>query len=489
MLVDNYITVYSLCIGCMDLWVKNWLDEQRGKGEKGLEVKRFGDRCFVYRSTTYWDKKQHKKRKTSKYMGRLDRSHGLILKGETMTRISSVFEYGNSLLLHYALDDLAPSIKEHFPDEWMEIMAMSIVRVAGGVPLKSIEDSWNLLYNRDDLTPDLSPRNLSMVLKHVGTDRRAQDRVFKQLGTNGRRLVYDLSCMYSKSRGVVYAEKGYNKDHVHVPQLNLALLCSLDENLPRMIRVIPGSVRDVKSLYKTIEELSIKDAILILDRGFFSEDLIEFLADNTFKYIVPARRNSKLYDTNVLLEGHFNYHERLITYGKTRCGKYNLYLYEDQDLKLDERKNLYHRLDMGKMSREELQESMNTAGRILLLSNLDIGEKELFELYKRRDSVEKMFRTYKDMLDADRLYLQDDRSVFGHVFISFLSLYGYCKLQNLLRNAELNTKLTPHDLLTIFKKVHIAETDNGTIISDTPKKVEQLEKKLNLNILPKKTQS
>jgi transposase len=488
-LVDIFMYMYSLLLGCMDLWVKNWLEEQRGKGEKCLEVKGFGDRYFVYRSTTYWDKGLHKKRKTSKYLGRLDRVHGLVLKGEKKLRVSSVFEYGNSLLLHYALDDLIPCIREHFPDEWMEIMALSIVRMTGGVPLKSVEDSWSLLYNRDCITPDLSPKNLSVVLKYVGADRRAQDQVFKRLNTNGRQLVYDLSCMYSKSQGVVYAEKGYNKDHIHVPQLNLALLCSLDENLPRMIRVIPGSVRDVKSLYKTVEEINVKDVILILDRGFFSMDLIGFLADNAYQYIVPARRNSKLYDIDIPLEGHFNYHEQLITCGKTRHEAYFLYMYEDQDLKLDERKNLYHRLDMGKMSREELEESLKTAGRILLLSNLMMSEKDLFELYKRRDSVEKMFRTYKDMLDADRLYLQDDRSVFGHVFISFLSLYGYCKLQNLLRDADLNTKLTPHDLLTIFKKVHIIETDNGTIISDTPKKVEQLEKKLNLNILPKNSKS
>jgi len=41
-------------------------------------------------------------------------------------------------------------------------------------------------------------------------------------------------------------------------------------------------------------------------------------------------------------------------------------------------------------------------------------------------------------LGAVRLYLQDDESVFGHVFIFFLSLYAYCKLENMLKKAELN---------------------------------------------------
>ncbi len=39
---------------------------------------------------------------------------------------------------------------------------------------------------------------------------------------------------------------GYNKDKIHVPQINLALLCSADTGLPTMIRALSGSVNDIK---------------------------------------------------------------------------------------------------------------------------------------------------------------------------------------------------------------------------------------------------
>lgn len=71
-----------------------------------------------------------------------------------------------------------------------------------------------------------------------------------------------------------------------------------------------------------------------------------------------------------------------------------------------------------------------------ILSSKDIPVQEMYELYKKRDRVEKLFDAYKIVLDADRLYLQDDESVFGHVFISFLSLYAYCKLEEMLKKAE-----------------------------------------------------
>jgi len=69
---------------------------------------------------------------------------------------------------------------------------------------------------------------------------------------------------------ILQAEKGYNKDCIQVPQINFALLCGLDSEIPAMIKSVPGSVRDISTLYKTIEELDIKDKVLLLDRGFFS---------------------------------------------------------------------------------------------------------------------------------------------------------------------------------------------------------------------------
>ncbi len=86
------------------------------------------------------------------------------------------------------------------------------------------------------------------------------------------------------------------------------------------------------------------------------------------------------------------------------------------------------------------------SGRILILSNQETSEKEAYELYKRRETVEKRLDAYKSTLSADSLYLQDDESVFGHVFIAFLSLYAYSKLELLLKKADLNEKMTPIDL-------------------------------------------
>ena len=146
-------------------------------------------------------------------------------------------------------------------------------------------------------------------------------------------------------------------------------------------------------------------------------------------------------------------------------GNKYLYLFEDQVLLFEEQNTLYEKLDAEKITKNELQEDMKKAGRILILSNKEMSEKEAYELYKRRETVEKRFDTYKSTLSADRLYLQDNESVFGHVFIAFLSLFAYCKLEMLLKKANLNKKMTTIDLLFEFSKVyHIDFGEEGRVI-------------------------
>ena len=129
---------------------------------------------------------------------------------------------------------------------------------------------------------------------------------------------------------------------------------------------------------------------------------------------------------------------------------------------------------------------MKKAGKILILSNLDVEEGEVYELYKKRETVEKMFDTYKTVLEADKIYLQDDESVFGYVFISFLSLYIHCKLEQVLKKAELNRRMTPIDLLFKYSKVyHVDLGEQGGGVTEVPKKVRDFDEILGLNIFPK----
>ena len=72
------------------------------------------------------------------------------------------------------------------------------------------------------LSPNLNPKKLSTVLREVGLDREGQNAVFNQL-MKGESFVYDLSVVFTRS-AINFAEVGYNKDKIHIPQINIALL-------------------------------------------------------------------------------------------------------------------------------------------------------------------------------------------------------------------------------------------------------------------------
>jgi len=97
-----------------------------------------------------------------------------------------------------------------------------------------------------------------------------------------------------------------------------------------------------------------------------------------------------------------------------------------------------------------------------------------------------MFDTYKTVLDADKLYLQSDESVFGHVFISFISLYIHCTIENLLKKAGLNNKITLIDLLHKYGKIHHVDLKEEGLITEVPMKVRKLDEKHGLDVFPKK---
>ncbi len=473
----------------MEQWIKNWLEDQRRQGILGYEIKKSFKSYYVYKSTTVWNKQSKKRDKKSTYIGKLDKENGLIIESSkkiiTQCKVEKIKQYGNAALLNMAMKEIQNPLKEAFGEVWEEIYALALVRITGYIPLKRVESVWDRLYNTTNISPSLNPKNLSSILKEIGLNRIKQNKIFENLSVNEEQLIYDLSVVFSRSEGINFAEKGVNKNKIHIPQINLALLCSAIDGMPTMIRAIPGSVRDITSLYNSVREIGLEGKTLILDRGFFSDDMMNFLIDKHLSFIIPARRNSNLYQYLIKLNRHFFYRDRLIKCGKRKIKDFFIYLFEDQSMRVEEEKTLYELFDKNKVDKIELMDDLTKAGSILIVSDLNIEEKEVFLMYKKRDGVEKLFDTYKNVLNADILYLQDDETVFGHLFVSFLSLYGYCKLENFLRKANLIDKVSPRDLVEQYSKVYKMSYDGRDIISEVPKKVHELDKALGLNVFPK----
>jgi len=178
------------------------------------------------------------------------------------------------------------------------------------------------------------------------------------------------------------------------------------------------------------------------------------------------------------------YHKRLIRGGKREIDGKTIYLFEDKDLELEENKTLFELVEKGNITQEEAKMREKKAGRILFVSNVDKTPQEIYELYKTRDLVERHFDTLKNEIQADILYLGDRSAIFGHLFIGFLCLYLYCRLMILIKRAGLTAEYSPKDVILAFSKVMRITYDGFDQVTEVPKKVRELEKKLKLNLFP-----
>jgi transposase len=111
-----------------------------------------------------------------------------------------------------------------------------------------------------------------------------------------------------------------------------------------MLKSMPGSIRDIKSLHAFMNEFPLKECILVLDRGFQSAITENDLVSLGASFIQPLRRNSKLIDYSLEPQALFAFRDRDIKYVSKELligeKKARLFLYEDVLLRGEEHSNL-----------------------------------------------------------------------------------------------------------------------------------------------------
>ena len=86
----------------------------------------------------------------------------------------------------------------------------------------------------------------------------------------------------------------------------------------------------------------------------------------------------------------------ILVLGLSFLSNFFLYLYGDNELKKEEEEAIYKEYDENIIDYGEFRERLDKAGRILIISNLNRDCKEIFEMYKSRDVVEKHFDIAKN---------------------------------------------------------------------------------------------
>ena len=165
--------------------------------------------------------------------------------------------------------------------------------------------------------------------------------------------------------------------------------------------------------------------------------------------------------------------------------KRQVIIFTDKSLALEEEKTYLRQVSAQKegYTIEQYKEKQIGFGTIAMVTNCqDKTPSKIYEAYKTRMEVEIVFDTYKNLLEADRTYMQSDKSMEAWVFINHLATMLYYRIFNLLKSHDLLKSISPHDLLLRLSRINKIKINNTWLTSEINSKTAKLMHKLNLPV-------
>ena len=422
-------------------------------------------------SSKWNPKKKRADKVTGEYLGVVTREG--IVKPRSIGMVRTDYEYGNIALLHGIADrTIIPVLKEIYPTMWERIISYVILRNIQPLPMKSMRYLYEKTYLSRISDESMSPDSLSRMLSSLPEDQSI--RVMRRLTEKGEYVLMDSTAIFSRSDNVSFLELGHNSKGIHLPQINVMMLFSATRTMPTFVRILPGSIADVSAMAKTIDMAGVEKCVIVADKGFFSADNVNKLKRKHLIYIIPLNRNSSLIPEPEHFMGVFSYDGKPVKYWKREN---DVYVFEDPVLRSEEEKDFLLRIQENKRSRKQYDENEINFGKLYLLSDLNEEPERIYRLYKQREYVEYAFNVYKNDLEADRSYLEDDHMLFSYMFLNLLSLYLHFQILNMI-----DGKYSVRDVLLILSRIKMYQMEKSEIMIEIPKKAKDLVSYLKIDL-------
>lgn len=465
---------------------------------KGTELRLIRGTYYLYEVSSRWNPDKKRAQKISgRLLGKITpegfiQSPKYALAQRPIIQSVVVKEHGASHLLWQFVSDVAAALQNAFPSCWREILVVACMRLLYQSPIKNIDFHFQHSY-LSVLYPDVSAtdKKISSLLRVLGNWREKITAFFKThiVGRRNDYMLIDATHLLSYSQDMDIAKPGYNNQHVFAPQVNLLFIYSATLQLPVYYRIVPGDVGEVKAFKLTLQESGIEEAVLIADKGFYSDNNISQLEGESLQFIIPLRRSSTLIDYAAFeksqkqgFQGHFKFSHRYIWYYSYPLNKRMIHCYLNYDLRTREEHDYLNRIETHPETHtiENFYCRQSRFGTLAILTNLTHASPEqIYTNYKSRNNIEIMIDAMKNIVKADNSYMRNQTALEGWMFITFIALQWYYRIYKLLSEKQLLSKFSPQDLLmhlAEIKKVKINDLwHTAEITNKTQKLIEKLE--------------
>ena len=515
---------------------------------------------YAYESISYWDKEKQQSRAKRKCIGRVDPETQKIIpnrkrkeptikenskRGPAPITWTARRFYGATYLFDRIGKDtgVIEDLKSCFPDKYRQILSIAYYLILEDKNNLSRFPRWAALHRHPHGEAISSQRSSELF---ASITEEARQRFFKLQGKRRAEkeyLAYDSTSVSSYSKCLRQVRFGKNKDHEHLPQINLSLLFGQQSRLPFYYRKLPGNIPDVTNLRKLLVDmntLGYEKIKVVLDRGFFSAANINDLYRHHMKFLMAAKLSLKLVKTHldtvrdtIRNWTHYSQDHHLYTYSLPIVWNYvqdrpykgdtikedrrmYLHLYYSPERALEDEQAFNNRLatwqnelENGRrhpdhekhyakyfevkttpargtkaIAKEEvLAETKRYYGYFALVSN-DIKEAvPALEIYRNKDLVEKAFENLKERLNLRRVAVSSEQSLDGKLFVQFIALIYLSYITKKMQESNLFKDYTMQEVLDEFDIIECFELPGRHLqVGETTKR--QMELYTKLGVIP-----
>jgi hypothetical protein len=468
----------------------------------GTELRRIQDKYYLYEVSSRWDPKKKRPQKISgKIIGRITEKDGLIPSSKRMLREKanksqpikqvSTKEYGASQFIIEEGKSMIAALEKNFPGEGKRIFSIALLRLLYQSPIKNMGIYANGSWIGNFCEANINDKIVSQLLRNIGSNRLPITNYMKQFVQEKDHVLIDLTHMISYSKEMLLPKTGFKKPMDYKPQVNLMYIFSSTQQSPAYYRLVPGNIKEVKAFALSLKESGIKDAVLIGDKGFFSEKNIAQIEEEKLKYIIPLRRSSALIDYKPIeapnkesMHGYFEFEKRFIWYYSYEKKNMQIITFLDEQLKLSEQNDYLQRIKNNKTGYtiEGFRKKQKGFGTFSVIYNTPTTEEEVYLDYKSRSNIETMFDAGKNILHMDITYMQNEQALEGWMFIHHLALQLYYKVYSRLKKANLLAKYSVSDMLLFLSSIRKIKINEDWYLSEVTKPTQNLLDKLNIHI-------
>ena len=232
--------------------------------------------------------------------------------------------------------------------------------------------------------------------------------------------------------------------------------------------------------------------VIVADKGFGSQANLDMMDEAGLQYIIPLKRNSQWFDKSVLeqgdkgkFDGYFLWQKRVIWhYSKTLDNGKRIFVFLDEELRNAEQKSYLGNIErkLEGYTQQAFLEKQYVFGTIVIITNTEKTAEDVYSSYKQRGEIEQSFDFLKNLLEQDKSYMQNEKSLEAWAFINHISLLLNYKLYNLLRDSKKIKKHSIDELVSHLKYISKAKINGKWLTTEITRKTFDLMADLDIHI-------